>query len=622
MNDSFRKYSVFLIYISLALATFIAFAPALFNDFISFDDYFHVTTNPQVNGGITRSSLSWAFTTTHAGNWQPLTWLSHMLDCELFGLNPMWHHLINLLLHIANTLLLFFVLHRMTGRVWCSAFVAAVFALHPLHVESVAWVSERKDVLSTFFWMLTMIFYVWYAAIPSARRLLIVLLSFCLGLMAKPMMITLPFVLLLLDYWPLGRYRFRKIKNKDSKCSLYHRDSAKTFSTSRLIAEKIPFFIFVLISAVSTFYAQQSGGTVMSLDEASFHIRLANALVTYIQYISKMICPVNLVLLYPHLGKSLPIWQPILCFIMLAGITTCALYSARRRPYFIVGWLWYLGTLVPVIGLVQVGVQAMADRYTYLPSIGIFIIIAFGASEILPRSLTIKRILPVFVPILLLVLLLLTRTQTRYWRNSITLYEHALSKTTNNYLMHFCLGGALVDQNRLDQAVRQYQEALRIAPNLPRLHNHLGLALTLRGQTDLAIKHHRYALKLNPKYTGAYIDLGRALYVKGKYLEAIKQFRLALKLNPNEPNAHNNLGGILLKIHDDTNEAIGHFLKALQQNPNYANAHSNLATAYMMQGKLSEAVNHYQHALRINPNDKMTARQLREAQARLKNSLR
>lgn len=344
----------------LALVTLIVFGQACRNDFVGYDDIYYVTDNPHVKSGLSLDSVIWAFTTMYNANWHPLTWLSHMLVCQLFSLNPLWHHLTNVLFHTVNTLLLFGILKRMTGKIWPSAFAAAAFALHPLHVESVAWVSERKDVLSGFFWMLTVICYIRYTERQSIGKYLLVFLVFGLGLMAKSMLVTLPFVLLLLDYWPLGRLQWEhRLK------SLWH-----------LIIEKVPLLALSAASSTITFIAQKSAGAMELGKVYPLNIRISNAAVSYIAYIGKLIYPSRLAVLYPYPGSSLPLWQPIVSLLVLIAVSAAVIYSARR--YLVIGWFWYIGTLVPVIGLVQIGNQMMADRYTYLPSIGIFIMVAWG----------------------------------------------------------------------------------------------------------------------------------------------------------------------------------------------------------------------------------------------------
>ena len=375
-----------LVCLFLIITTFAVYWQVHNHDFINLDDDLYITENDQVQKGLSRESVVWAFTTTHAANWHPLTWLSHMVDFQLYGLNPKGHHLTNVFFHLLNTLLLFFVLQRMTGALWRSGFVAALFALHPLHVESVAWVAERKDVLSTLFWLLTIWAYTWYVERPRRTRYLLTLLTFTLGLMAKPMLVTLPFVLLLLDYWPLGRFQVGQL---DTALSAPGQASLSTRSvwsqTLRLIWEKAPFFALAAASSIVTFLVQKGGGAVRPWERFPITIRIANGLVSYVKYMGKMIWPSDLAVFYPHPGASLPIWQAVAAGLLLLSISIAAIRLAKNHPYLAVGWLWYLGTLVPIIGFVQVGGQALADRYTYVSLIGLFIIIAWGVSDIVAK---------------------------------------------------------------------------------------------------------------------------------------------------------------------------------------------------------------------------------------------
>lgn len=561
-----RTY-VFLIYVVLSLATIIAFEEVRLNEFIDYDDYDYVMENPRVRAGITRESVLWALTTRHASNWHPVTWLSHMLDCQLFGVEPGWHHLINLFFHTVNTLLLFYILQKMTGAVWRSAFVAAAFAIHPLHVESVAWVAERKDVLSGFFWMLTIAAYLRYAVRPSIARYLPVFLALSLGLMAKPMLVTLPFVLLLLDYWPLGRFQW--VYRTETE-ELVQDESVKVryqiASPWRLLWEKIPLFILVAVLSAITFIVQQSRGAMKWGESFPLSIRISNALVSYAGYIVKMLYPIRLAVLYPHRGHSLPVWQPIVSFLLLAVASGGIIYFARRRPYLTVGWLWYVGTLVPVIGLVQVGSQAMADRYMYLPSIGLFMMAAWGTSEITAKwhSRSIVLVMPAIA--ILVALLICARIQVRYWQNDFTLFGRALEVTEDNYIMH------------------HYQ----------------GRALRRKGQYEEAIQEIRESLRLNPRYFEAYNSLGIALQAEGKFDEAVSQFHKALELNPSFHQAHNNLG-IMFAKRGDLENAISHFIKVIELNPANDKAHHNLAQAFFSKGQISNAIKHYRESLQLMP---------------------
>jgi tetratricopeptide (TPR) repeat protein len=588
-KNFFSKRRDILVCMFLVLSTLSVYWQVHNYDFVNFDDDKYVSDNRHVQVGLTLESITWAFTTNHVSNWHPLTWLSHMLDCQFYGINPGRHHLTNLLFHIANTLLLFFVFRKMTGHLWQSTFVASLFALHPLHVESVAWISERKDVLSTFFWLLTMWSYILYVQHPRVDKYLLVLLFFILGLMAKPMLVTLPFVLLLLDFYPL--YRFHK--SADSNNS-YQRPIV-----FRLVLEKIPLFVLVVMSSAMTFYAQKHGGSVASLDTIPIQARIANALVSYVYYILKMIYPSKLAVLYPH-SVILPWWQVTGACLLLLSISFLAIRVIKQSPYFVVGWLWYLGTLVPVIGLVQVGSQSMADRYTYIPLIGIFIIIIWSIAEFVTRWNDKKIILPTIATAILFVFMTITFLQVGYWENSITLFEHTLEVTSNNRTAHNNLGLALQEQGRIDDAIKHYLEALRIKPDYEDAHNNLGLALQEQGRIDDAIKHYLEALRIKPDYEDAHSNLGVALREQGRIDDAIKHYLEALRIKPDLEEAHNNLG-IALQEQGRIDDAIKHYLEALRIKPDYGETHYNLGNALKEQGRIDDAIKHYLEALRIMP---------------------
>ncbi len=597
-----NKLTILLIYLILALATFIAYQQVGHGDFV-WDDFLYITNNPNVKCGITRESVVWAFSSTYASNWHPVTWLSHMLDCELFGLNPLYHHLVNLLFHVVNTLLLFWVLKRMTGAIWRSAFVAAVFALHPLHVESVAWVAERKDLLCGFFWMLTIAAYIRYAQRPSIGRYLLVMLVFGLGLMAKPMMVTLPFVLLLLDYWPLGRFQWSWHGTNavspppDSMNICYQRQTPW-----RLICEKIPLFILMVASAIVTFIAQQKSGA-MELSHLSVGVRIANAIVSYVGYMSKMAYPCRLAVLYPHSYDSLLTWQPIVSAIVLTLLTVSIIYLARQqRHYLVVGWLWYLGTLVPVIGLIQIGVQSMADRYTYLPSIGIFIIVAWGVGEILAKRWYLRTGLAMSAGIVVVALLICTRVQVRHWRDSLTLFGRAFEVTKSNPMMLDNLGSAFVTLGKIDEAVICYTEALRLEPDSPSAHQNLGTALTVQGKIDEAIGHYRQALQFKADFAEARNNLAFLLGLQGNFNEAVRQYREVLKVKPDYLQALSGISWILATHpdpnHRDPNQAI-ELAEHAAELTSYKNATvlDVLAAAYASAGRFPKAVETAQKAL-------------------------
>ena len=493
MNERFLNYRRLLICILLAAVTFAVYLPVRNYEFLHYDDDVYVTKNENVQQGLSWQGVKWAFTTGQASNWHPLTWLSLMLDCQLFGVKSGPMHIVNVLFHIANSILLFVVLARMTKGVWQSAFIAGLFALHPLHVESVAWVAERKDVLSTLFWLLTMLAYVRYVERPSAGRYIVVPVLFAMGLMAKPMLVTLPFVLLLLDYWPLGRFATPK------------------FSIKKALLEKVPLIALSAVSSIVTFFVQREGGAVLSVYTILPKERFLNAAVSYMTYIGKMFRPVRLAALYPHPVDRIPAAEALISAAILIVVTIICLYYVRRRKYLLVGWLWYLGTLVPVIGIVQVGSQAMADRYTYVPLIGIFIIITFGVTELLKEKPFRKIVLGVLAGVSLSACTIATSHQLNYWKDSLVLFEHTLAVTEGNPIVHNNYANALNSLGRKAEAASHLAEALRFLPNSPELHFNYGNTLRKMDRLDEAIEQFKIAVKINPNYKPARYNLGLAL---------------------------------------------------------------------------------------------------------------
>ena len=574
MEETTGKYRVLGIYLLLAGFTFVTYKQVLSHQFINLDDNVYVSENPHVQSGLSWQNIRWAFAAPHLSFWHPLTMLSHMLDCELFGLEPWGHHLSSLLLHIANTLILFLVLKGMTGALWKSAFVAALFALHPLHVESVAWIAERKDVLSTLFWMLTLAGYLWYVRRPGTARYLVTLFVFVLGLMAKPMLVTLPFVLLLLDYWPLERLN------------------------RRTIYEKLPFFALSAIFSIIVFFAQRSEDA-LSLN-LPLGIRIANALVSYLSYIGKMIWPVNLAVFYPHPGKNLEIKQAVFAFILLLSITIWMVSLARRHKYLLVGWLWYLGTLVPVIGLVQVGSFAMADRYTYIPLTGLFIIIAWGFDELFIGWQWRETALGISAAAALFVLSMFTGAQLRYWQNSVTLFERALKVTNSSALAHNNLGFAYIKLGRYNEVIENCKQAVRIKPDCIQAYVNLGVAYIELGRYDEAVEALKQAVKIKPDVAEAYYNLGIVYDKLGRYQEAIEAFEQAIRIKPDSVEAHNNLGVAYRKL-GNFEKAIEAFKQAIEIKPDSAEAHNNLGTVYGQLGRYDETIEEYKKAVHIKP---------------------
>ena len=612
-----RKHSVIVALLILAVAGI--YWQVLGHEFTNYDDDDYVTENPLVQAGLTAASVKWAFTTSHACNWHPLTWLSHMLDAELFGMNPTGHHLTSLLLHLANTILLFLLFAGMTGSVWKSGFVAALFGIHPLHVESVAWVAERKDVLSTLFWILTMWAYVRYAESPNVKRYLPVLILFALGLTAKPMLVTLPFVLLLLDYRPLGRLIQEKSKSRK-----------RGWAGWKLVWEKAPLFALAAASSAVTYIVQQRGGAMSSSERIALGDRAANALVSYATYLIKMLWPSKLAAIYPHPRGALPAWEVIGAAVALILISAAVFRARRPRPYLAVGWLWYVGTLVPVIGLVQVGWQARADRYTYVPLIGIFIMLAWvvGERETGGRSETGKRrkgetatpILPhAHTPILsaaailaivaIVALMTCSWFQIGYWKNSIALFEHAVKVTRNNDVAHNNLGWALGEVGRLDEAIEQYNEALRIFPDYVDAKGNLANALAKRGSSGEAERLYSEMLRLNPRDEKAHFNLGQMLAKEGRTDEAIAEFRQAIETKPEFAEAHYESGRQLRK-QGKLDEAAAEYQETIRLKPDFSEAHDNLANIYFAQRKIAQAIAEYYEAIRVKPDNAKAHRNL------------
>jgi len=504
----------------------------------------------------------WAMTTMEAAFWHPLTWLSHIMDYQLFGLNPAGHHLTNLLFHLANVVLLFWVLHRMTGALWPSALVAALFALHPLNVESVAWVAERKNVLSTLFWLLTLLAYVGYVKKPGWQRYLGMMGIFVLGLMAKPMLVTLPCVLLLLDYWPLGRL------GKGPR-EFWER-------LPRLAAEKLPLLIPVAAVSLLAIRAQSQAGALPSWEGLSLGTRVGNAVLAYGLYLKKMLWPMDLAVFYPHPGSSLGAGPVILAALLLVILSLSVGWQGRKSPYLVVGWLWYLGTLVPVSGLIQVGGHAMADRYAYIPLMGLFIILVWGAAE-LAQTLNLPKIWLVAVSLCLLMTMMgFVRLHLSYWKNSITLFQHTLRFTSDNHLAHSNLGLAFLQNGDLDQAIDHFYRALEIQPGFALVHSNLGIALRRKGIPDEALQHSIKAVQINPSLAKAHNNLGISLFQKGRVDEALQEFRTALEIKPNYPACYYNLG-VVLEHQDRKEEAVESFRQVLRWDPEHREAKERLS---------------------------------------------
>lgn len=544
----------------LAALTVAIYAQTATHGYIAYDDDRYVYENPWVKAGLTGPNLAWAFTTFFYANWHPLTWISYMLDAGIFGLNPGAGHMVNLAFHIGSTLLLFLALYRMTGHPWRCALVAGLFALHPLRVESVAWISERKDVLSTFFEMLALLLYTRYAAKPAARRYIPFAAAFALSLLAKPMAVTFPFLLLLLDYWPLHRFAL----------------PPQRAALRRLVLEKVPLMAMSAATAVLTFLAQSGSGAVISLDRLSVAGRAAHSAIAYIAYIGKMFWPANLAVLYP--SHAAAPGDGMAAALILAGVTAVAVAQLRPRPYLAVGWLWYVGTLVPVIGLVQVGIQAMADRYTYLPTVGLSIALVWTAADLLAGHPTLRAAACAAAGVALLVLASASHRQASYWQDSRTLFEHTLAVTKDNHIIRNNLGVVEAHDGRFAAATALYRAALASAPEYADAHANLGHELLRAGQVDQARSSLLRAVELNPRLAEPHADLGLIAAARGQFDDARIELQRALAIAPGSAVNESNLCFVLTHL-GNAEEAIAHCLTALRLDPNLADARLNLTNA-------------------------------------------
>ena len=612
------RNKVAIIYTFLIITTLAAFWRVNYCDFVG-DDCAYITQNTHIMNGVTRSAISWAFTNIYANFWHPLTMISHMLDVQLFGVNPRGHHLTNLLLHVANTLLLFFFLNRTTKAPWKSAFAAALFAVHPLNVESVAWVSERKNVLSTFFWVLTMVAYASYAERPRRRTYLVTLALFIMGLMAKPMLVTLPFAMLLLDYWPLQRFGQKRAAvateaEPHNPRSLNKRGPAprvkppsqaiESDTAARehkhgwaavlpLIIEKIPFFILIPPFSVLAYIAE--GKEVTHLP---WNVRISNALVSYFIYIGKMFWPTDLSAFYPHPGLW-PFWQAAGAGLLLAAASTTVALTARRLPYLAFGWLWFVGTLVPVSGIVQIDFFGRADRFTYIPLIGLFIVVAWGAPEFLKGWRHCREALVASAALVLSSLSIVTWIQVGYWRNNISLYDHSLETTSHNYIVHRCRGIEYARLGNYRLAINDYDVAIEINPADAVAYLSRGNAYLELKNYPQAIADYNNAIKIAPHYSGAYVNLGQAYSLIGNFMQAISDYDRAIEINPKYAQAYNERGNAYAAL-GNQKHAIVDFDRAIEIDSKFALAYYNRGNAYAIQGNEKQAIMNYDVAIAIN----------------------
>jgi tetratricopeptide (TPR) repeat protein len=591
MLSSPRHCAYWWIHLTLVFLTLAVFIQVLGFEFVSLDDKVFVSDNPSIREGLTLNGITWAFQTMFASNWHPLTWISFLVDYEIFGLNPMGYHLTNLLLHTLNVCLLFAVLRDLTGSLYRSALVAALFAVHPLHVESVAWVIERKDVLSTFFGILGIRAYHRYVRRPGVGRYLAVAVLLALGLMAKPMLVSWPIVLLLLDYWPLERLG----PGQWLLC----------------LKEKIPLAMLAAISCLLTVIAQHSGGATHQPEDLSFGFRVANALVAYQNYLAMALFPTGLACFYPYSR----IWNfetVFLAGLLLAGVSVLLVLKSRQYRYLLTGWLWYLITLLPVIGLIQVGAQAMADRYTYVPLIGVFVMATWGGADLI-RWMFRRTFSPVAQGMLMRlgavfivgVLATCAWAQTSYWKNSISLFEHALRVTENNSRMHYCMGIVLLQNNLPKEAGFHFGEAVRIEPNYSPAHYHYGVFLAQEGLRKEARFHLGESIRLGSTFPQAYNNLGILLMENGEFKEALDHFEQAVRMDPNYAEAQYNLGTVLMNS-GKIGAAMDHFCEAIRIQPDCFAAHFNWGIALAKAGLDKEAAFHFRKAIQLKPNSNET----------------
>jgi protein O-mannosyl-transferase len=589
-----RRLLRWLIDLALAALTIAVYAPVGQHGFISLDDTAYVSENVHVARGVTPAGVAWALTSVSnlTANWHPVTWLSHMLDVELFGMNPGAHHLVSAALHALNAIVLFLLLDGMTGRPWRSACVAALFAAHPLHVESVAWIAERKDVLSTLFWLLTTWAYVGDTRRPGRARWAAVIVLFVLGLMAKPMLITLPFTLLLLDWWPLGRVSADKQEGRGAAASHWRRFVP-------LVVEKWPLFVLSGLSAVMTVIAQRRGGAVVALATISVAARVANAMISYVVYAWQMVWPAGLSVYYPHSGEA-SAGAAAVALAAVLGASWLAIRGAGRRPHLAVGWFWYLGTLVPVVGLVQVGLQAHADRYTYVPLIGLFVAIVWESADLARPRAWARVVVSTAACVLIGVCAATARVQVGYWGSEAELWNHALAVNPDNFYAHYSLGRLQLRSSRGDDAVPHLQRAVQLAPWFADAHDAMGIAWSRQGRFDAAIAEHREALRLKPGSVEATVNLGLAYEQRGDLAEAIEQYREAIRLDAGRAAVHTALGHALVRrgLPDDAGRE---FQEALKLQPGSALAHVGLGSVSAAKGQLDAALAHFSDAVRLDP---------------------
>ena len=553
-----RKYAALILVLILVCITYAQIAG---HAFISYDDTEYITENPFVTKGLTWASISWAFTSFDISYWHPLTWISHMIDYEIYGNNPAGHHMTSLMIHLANTLMVFSLLYYPTRRYWQSVFVAAVFALHPLHVESVVWAAERKDVLSSFFLLLTVLSYSASVIRKSRTFYVLAIISYMCGLMSKPMVVSLPLVLLVWDYWPLNRYRDQDVRK------------------SQVLWEKVPFVLLAAATAIVTYYAQAQVGTLMSSAMAPLSLRAVNALSSYLNYIMKMFWPQDLAVIYPY-PRDIPLLRGVVSGLVLLGISVVAYHNRDKRPYLIAGWAWYVITLLPVIGIVQSGLQSMADRYTYTTQIGLYVMIAWGMTDLVGTVRIARVIVTVAGVAVIIALTIVTSVQAAYWKDSITLFDHAAHAIQNNNIAYRILGNNYAKKGDVTAAIAALTEALKIQPDDAIAHVDLGVALVEQKRYYDAMYHYRQAIGIRPGFANAYYNLGVVLAYENRFAEALDNYAQALRFDPAQKGAHASTGAVLARLGrldeavaelraelriDPGNEAVRNFLRQVEE---------------------------------------------------------
>jgi Flp pilus assembly protein TadD len=597
-----RDPRIVFICLGLAIITFAIYWPVFGNEFVNYDDTNYITENPHVLHGLNWSDLKWAFTTSHTGYAHPVTWLTHQLDYQLFGVWAGGHHLTNLLIHTVNSLLLFLLFWRITRDLWPSAFVAALFAIHPLHVESVAWAAERKDVLSAFFFLLMLHAYTVYAKKRETWGYVMALGCFVLGILSKPMLVTGPAVLLLFDYWPLRRITFESGRV----------DSSRRISIKKLIIEKVPFAVVAVGWSILTFALQKEAGIV---GQQGIGFRIANAFVSYAVYFFDSFWPQNLAVLYPY-PLTLPWGQLAAAVVLLFLVSGLCFLRRKTSPHLVAGWLWYLGMLVPVIGIIQVGAQARADRYTYLPQIGLWFALSWELVVLTKAWPFRHRLLSISAAAVLVVLSACTWNQTKVWRSSESLWRHTLAVTSDNFVAHYNLGHVLGQQRKYDEAILHFNEVLRMSPDFFDALLNMGITLFEQGKLDEAITYYRRALGVQPQSSKAHMQLALALVQQGKNDEALQEFRKAAELGPEDPNVRTNLG-LMLARQGKLSEATSQLEEALKLNPNNAEAHNNLGLVFLMAKEPEKSIPHFTTALRLKPELTVAQDNLKRAQKQI-----